>query len=326
MKKKTLAIDVSKDKLDFCAIQDLKEGVLERGVIGNDEKSISKWLDSIDLDNTVVAMEHTGHYSAMLAWLLSERNACFHMINPLELKRSMGMQRGKSDAIDAYRIAAYTIRNSDKIEPFKLPAEKLRKLKALMSARKRYVKISVQLKNSLKANQILNKTIDVKDIIQEEKKHIRAIEKSKKQLEKQMIDIIKSSDDLHKTYKRITKVIGVGPITATMCIIETDNFSKFPNGRKFGCHCGVAPFPRQSGSSVKGKSKTHPFKKKSMRAILFKAARCAKRHDPQLRAYYDRKIKEGKNEYSVLNAVAFKLILRIFAVAGREEPFVKLAA
>lgn len=326
MKKKTLGIDVSKDKLDFCTLQDLKKGVLNRGVIGNDQKSISKWLDSIDLENSVVAMEHTGHYSAMLAWLLSERNAYFYMINPLELKRSMGMQRGKSDAVDAYRIASYTLRNSDRLEPFKLPTEKLRKLKALMSARKRYVKISVQLKNSLKANLILNKTVDIKDIIREERKHIRAIEKSKKQLEKQMIDIIKSTEDLKKTYEKITKVIGVGPITAMMCIIETDNFSKFPDGRKFSCHCGVAPFPRQSGSSVKGKSKTHPFKKKSMKAILFKAARVAKRYDPQLKSYYDRKMKEGKNKYSVLNAVAFKLILRIFAVAQREEPFVKLAA
>lgn len=326
MKKKTVGVDVSKDKLDFCSLQDLKQGVLERGVTGNDQKSISKWLDSIDLENTAVAMEHTGHYSAMLAWLLSERNACFYMINPLELKRSMGMQRGKSDAVDAYRIASYTIRNYDRLDPFKLPTEKLRKLKALMSARKRYVKISTQLKNAHKANLILNKTIDIKDIIREEKKHIRAIEKSKKQLERQMIDIIKSTEDLKKTYKKITKVIGVGPITAMMCIIETDNFLKFPNGRKFSCHCGLAPFSHQSGSSVKGKSKTHPFKKKSMKAILFKAARVAKRHDPQLKAYYDRKIEKGKNKYSVLNAVAFKLVLRIFAVAKREEPFVKLAA
>ena len=77
-----------------------------------------------------------------------------------------------------------------------------------------------------------------------------------------MIDIIKSTEDLKKTYKKITKVIGVGPITAMMCIIETDNFLKFPDGRKFSCHCGLAPFSNQSGSSVKGKSKTHPFKKK----------------------------------------------------------------
>ncbi|NBB89086.1 MAG: transposase [Bacteroidetes bacterium] len=202
MKKKTLGIDVSKDKLDFCTLQDLKQGVLERGVTANDQKSISKWLDSIDLENTVIAMEHTGHYSAMLAWLLSERNAFFYMINPLELKRSMGMQRGKSDAVDAYRIASYTIRNYDRLEPFKLPTEKLRKLKALMCARRRYVKIATQLKNANKANLILNKTIDIKDIIRQEKKHIRSIEKSKKQLERQMIDIIKSTEDLKKPIKK----------------------------------------------------------------------------------------------------------------------------
>jgi hypothetical protein len=42
--------------------------------------------------------------------------------------------------------------------------------------------------------------------------------------------------------------------------------------------------------------------------------------------YYNKKIKEGKHKLSVINAVANKLVLRIFAVAKRDEPFVKLAA
>ena len=65
---------------------------------------------------------------------------------------------------------------------------------------------------------------------------------------------------------------------------------------------------------------------KTLKAILTKGAISAVQHDPQLKAYYNRKTKEGKHHMSVINAVANKLVLRIFAVAKREEPFVKLAA
>jgi transposase len=326
MKKFTVGIDVSKDKLDFCILQNQDHSVLKRGVIDNHKKAISRWLNKLDPDQHAVAMEHTGHYGAMLAWLLSEKQMCFYMINPLELKNSMGIQRGKTDEVDAYRIAVYAITHNHRLKAYDLPTETLRKIKALVTARERFVKIVVQLKNSSKGNEILNKTIDVKELIQEEKKQIRSITKSIKGIERQIMSLISSSKELKESFKKITRVIGVGPITAAKCIAETDNFLKFSNARKFSCYCGLAPFPYQSGSSVRGKSKTHFLRNKPLKSTLFKAASSAIQHDPQLKAYYHRKLKEGKHKLSSLNAVANKIVLRIFAVVKRDEPFVKLAA
>ncbi|MGV0919306.1 IS110 family transposase [Empedobacter falsenii] len=65
----------------------------------------------------------------------------FALINPLEIKNSIGMIRGKNDAIDAYRIAYYALMNHSKINPYVLPIENLQKLKALMGIRDGYVKI-----------------------------------------------------------------------------------------------------------------------------------------------------------------------------------------
>jgi transposase len=319
-------IDISKDTFDFCVLKAEDYSIVERGVVENNKKSISKWLKKADIQNTVFSMEHTGHYGALLTWILSEGNADFYLINPLELKKSMGILRGKTDAIDAYRIASYTITNKHKLSPYCMPAETLRKLKILMSARERFVKISVQLKNSLKANIIVNETINVKDLIREEKKQIKSIVKAIKGFESQMLDIINSNQELKTNYMKMNKVIGVGPITAIQCITETDNFIKFSNARKFSCHCGLAPFAYQSGSSVKGKTKTHYLRNRSLKSILFKAAGSAIQHDPQLKKYYKRKVQEGKHKLTVLNAVANKLVLRIFAVVNRDEPFVKLSA
>lgn len=327
MKKLFVGIDISKDTLDFCIIRAGDRSVVDRGGIENKSNSINQWLKKLNKDDQIAfAMEHTGHYGAKLAQLLSERQMVFYMINPLEIKRSLGVQRGKTDAVDAYRIASYSINNYHSLVPYVLPAEKLRKLKALMTARERYVKILVKIKNSLKANEILGKTIDLKDLIRIEKKQIKSVDATIELLEGQMQEIINSSKELKRNYKKVTAVIGVGPITAIKCIIETDNFLKFDNARKFSCHCGLAPFPYQSGSSVKGKTKTHHLRVKSLKAILFKAAGSAVQHDPQLKRYHQRKLAEGKKNLTVINAVANKIVLRIFAVVNRDEPFVKLTA
>lgn len=326
MKNQVIGIDVSKDTLDYCTLKADTVDVVEKDVIHNEKTAIDEWLKSFDSSKVTFALEHTGHYGAALVKCLSENGFMFYLINPLDLKRSLGIQRGKTDAKDAYRIAEYAIVNRHKLKFYQLPGEYLNRLKALLAARERYVKISVQIQNSLKANEILNESIDVKMLIQEEKKQHKSIKKSIKNIEVEMQKIIQQNKGIKSTYQKITKVIGVGPVIAIKCIVETENFTKFDNARKFSCHCGLAPFPYQSGTSIKGKTKTHFLRDRSLKAILLKGAITAIQHDPQLKAYYNRKMNEGKHHMCVKNAVANKLALRIFAVAKRDEPFVKLVA
>lgn len=321
-----IGIDISKDTLDYCVINTLNHQKNQSGCIKNNKSAISSWLRKINLNSVEFSLEHTGHYGVLLTFLLNDNQASFYMVNPLDLKRSLGMQRGKTDTLDAYRIASYTITNKHRLKPYCLPSVELSKIKALITARERYVKILVQLKNSLKANLILNKTIDVKTILSQERKQIKAIEKSIKVFETKMQEIVNNVNELKTSYEKITKVIGIGPITAIKCITETENFTKFTNPRKFACHCGLAPFPYQSGTSIKGKTKTHYFRDKTLKAILFKASTSAIQHDPQLKKYYQRKVNDGKHKLTVINAVANKLVLRIFAVVKRDEPFVKFVA
>jgi transposase len=184
----------------------------------------------------------------------------------------------------------------------------------------------VQLKNAIKANKVANKSMNIVDEVKEDQETLAYFKVKLKRIEKKMLDIVKSTKELKINYDKITKVIGVGPVIGISCIIETRNFTRFYNPRKFGCHCGLAPFPYSSGSSVRGKTRTSNLCNKTLKGFLFKGAWTAIQHDPQLKTYYNRKILEGKNKFGVANAVAFKLVLRIFAVVKRDEPFVKLVA
>ena len=55
-------------------------------------------------------------------------------------------------------------------------------------------------------------------------------------------------------------------------------------------------------------------------------ALAAVRHDPELKAYYERKAEEGKNKMLVLNNVRNKLVLRVCAVVKRQRPYQKNVA
>lgn len=329
MKNLFIGIDISKDVFDCCLI-DQDHVIIQKNIqFFNSKKGLKEfytYLDDFKDFSIWVCMEHTGHYGALLAFSFTENHIRFSMINPLEMKHSSGISRGKTDAVDAYRIASYALINMHRIKPYILPGKELQKLKALVSIRNRYTKINVQLKNGLKALEILSETVDLKLQIRQSKALINGQEKAIIKIDQQMLETIASSDQLKNTYKKISQVIGVGPLTAVKCIVETDNFVSFTEGRKFSCHCGLAPFRYQSGSSIKGKTRTSPLSNKELKSILFKAATSAIQHDPQIKNYYNRKLEEGKHKLSVLNAVANKIVLRIFAVIKRDEPFVKFSA
>lgn len=326
MEKIFIGIDVSKDVFDFCLINQEHRVISSKNVLQNTVEGISAFFEYLKeyVNNPIwICMEHTGRYGALLCSEFSKRKITFSLLNPLEIKYSIGLTRGKNDAIDAYRIASYAVTNKHKLKPFTLPTEDLQRLKAIMSVRDSLVKIVVQLKNNLKSLELLELIISIKEQIKEIKLLIKRHEKAIQKTEIKMMEIINCNESLRKSYSKISTVIGVGPITAIKCISETENFTKFNSGRSFCCHCGLAPFEYRSGSSIRGKTRTSKICDKNLKAVLFKAASSAIQHDPQLKAYFNRKINEGKHKLSTLNAVANKLVLRIFAVAYRNEPFVK---
>jgi len=65
---------------------------------------------------------------------------------------------------------------------------------------------------------------------------------------------------------------------------------------------------------------------KKLKTYLHLAALTAVTCDPELKAYYDRKVLEGKSKMSVLNAVRFKLLARVVAVVNKNKIYVIKAA
>ncbi len=131
---------------------------------------------------------------------------------------------------------------------------------------------------------------------------------------------------MQKQYEAITSVPGVGMVTALQLMVHTHHFKRFASAKKLACYAGVAPFPHQSGSSVRGRDKVHPMANKTLKTALHMCALSVIRFKGELRAYFDRKVKEGKNKMSILNAIRNKILQRIFACVRDGKLFVAKAA
>jgi len=116
-------------------------------------------------------------------------------------------------------------------------------------------------------------------------------------------------------------VNGIGTVTATALLVYTKGFTAFDSAKQMACYCGVVPFNKTSGSSVRYKPSVSPFANMKLKKLLHLCAMSAIQNDAELKLYYQRKILEGKNKMSVINAVRNKLVHRVFAVLRDERMF-----
>src|SRR5690606_34602464 len=126
------------------------------------------------------------------------------------------------------------------------------------------------------------------------------------EVERRIKELIAQDDRLNKLYGQVTSVKGVGMIVAINTLVVTNEFNAITDPKKMACHCGVAPFKKESGKSVKGRAKVSHQANKPMKTLLNLAARSAVSSKGELREYYLRKVAEGKNKMLVLNAVRNK--------------------
>lgn len=328
MKRFFVGIDISKNWLDY-AVCDENSELLQSGVrVDNSAQGIDELIrmcQKITEENELwFCVEHTGHHGLLLAEKLEKANLPYSAVPALEIKHSIGMTRGKTDNVDAERIARYAATHKNKLVCSKLPEEQLFRLKSYLSYRNYLVKVSQQHQNNRKSQLVINKTFDVSGIISDLEAKIKEVKNDIKKLDKLIEEILTSDPQIETNYKKITTVRGIGLIIAAYIIVHTKNFMLFENPRKFNCYAGLAPFPYSSGSSIRGKTKTSSLRNRNLKKLLFNGAHTAALYDSELKAYYKRKKAEGKAHLSVINAIACKLVYRVFAVVNRDEPFVNL--
>jgi transposase len=307
-----VGIDVSKDTLEVALGEDARTHTL--GNDGAGLKSLLALLDAVRERVAVVLMEATGGLERQAAATLCAHGFAVMVVNPRQahdFAKAMGYL-SKTDSIDAKALShfACTLHNSSKRERFlyKLPSVQQQLLLALMTRRSQLVGMRVAEGNRLSLAHA------------SQHKSIRAVLK--------LLDaqIGRIDDDaghmLQEHFKDKLRLLqglkGVGPGTQAMLMAGLPELGRL-SGRQIGKLVGVAPLNADSGK-FKGKRTTWGGRA-NVRSALYMAALSASRHDPTIKAFYERLLAAGKPKKVALTACMHKLLTIINAVIRSGVPW-----
>ena len=282
-----------------------------------------KTLPDWDPKQAIFCMEHTGIYNAHLLDFLHKLRFSIWLESSLQIKKAGGLQRGKTDSIDAQRIAEYAFRFRDQLRLWEPPRQVVQKLALLSAARQRLISVYNQLAGPLAEQQGFIDPALQKQLGKSCQASLTAIEKDRKAVDKAIDALIEADPRLSQLFELVMSVPGIGTATATEIVIATNEMKAITDPKKMACHAGVAPFSYQSGSSVRGRPGVSQHARKRLKSLFHLGAMAAIRAKGELQDYYQRKVKEGKNKMLVLNAVRNKLIHRVYAVVARGQKYDK---
>lgn len=333
MKKIVVGIDISKEKIDAGAIcvGNLQESPvrLDHQVFGNRPAGFRRMLawarhlmPDITLNDVLFCCETTGGYDRILCDYIYAKGLQIWREGALQIKRSMGVRKGKDDRADSFMIAEYAMRNMDKAVVYVSPDSTIRELKALFLYRHRLVQEKAEKRvRATHLAETAPRSKSMSFILRDAQKGIRALEKSIKECEERIIELTKSDGELMRNYKHIVSIKGVSIVNTTALIAYSNNFQSITTANKMASYYGIAPFRERSGTSVDRKACVRYYSCSLLRATITQAAECTVKEGGIFRKYYMRLKATGKPYGVILNNIKNKLLHLVFSLVRNDADF-----
>jgi transposase len=303
----TVGIDVSKDRLDVAVRPSGEAFAVERNGAG-----LERLAERLrEFSPHLVALEATGGFETIAAAALAAAALPVVIVNPAQIRafaKAIG-QRAKTDPIDAAVIAHFA--EATKPEPRALPDAATRLLGDLVARRRQIVEM-------IGAERQRERRLTTPHLRKSIARLVKALEKELISVDAEIDDSVRGSPAWREKEDLLASVPGVGPTIARTLIAELPELGQL--GRKqIAALAGLAPFTRQSGQwrgrSFIGGGRT------AVRTVLFMGAMVAKRHNPVLKAFFDRLVAAGKPKMVALIAVARKLLTILNAILRDNQPW-----
>jgi transposase len=268
--------------------------------IANAPQALSGFAASLE-PTCFVICEATGGYERDLLTALIAANVPAHRADARRVKafiRSFGTL-GKTDAIDAAALARYGRDRWAELAPWQARQPERERLQALVLARRDLVKDRLAYANRRAAPAAGPAHPYLDAIVESFDAQIKAIDAD--------IDaLIAGCEPIASAVQTLLAIKGVGQKTAAALIALMPELGALPR-RQAAALAGLAPHPRQSGE-------TDAYRRTrggrpEIKRVLFMAALSARKHNPTLKAFYERLVQAGKKPLVAITAIMRKLVV-----------------
>lgn len=302
-----VGIDVS--KADFHACLLLGEKSAKKSFPNNPRgyHQLQAWLRKRECAAVHVCMEATGAYWLGLAQAMYEGGARVSVINPSRtaLFARSQLRRTKTDAVDAQMIAQFC--QTQRPGAWVPPAPEVLELRALLAYREQLVADQIrftQLTRDLRIGAKLKKL---------HTQHAKTTAEMISEIERQIRAVIKAHRPLQTAVDALVQVQGIGLVTAANLVAKLPA-QRLRDGKAAAAYAGLTPRERQSGTSVRGKTRICKTGNASLRRDLYMPAVAAMRFNPILNAFAQRLRDKGKPPKVIIAAVMRKLVVLAFSI------------
>ncbi len=293
-----LGIDISKDSFDVVSHEHPTAG----RTFSNDAAGHQSFLETYCgiFPETLVVLEATGGYeTALIAFLLAHK-ASVHRASPLTAShytRSLRLH-AKTDRLDALALARYAAERHAELRLYQPSSAQQDRLQVLVARRSDLVAMRTAEINRLQHPRYREVRGFVETLL-------RAITEQIKTIETEIDTLITQTASLKAKVTVMTGVKGVGAQTAHTLLSHLPELGNLTR-RQVASLAGCAPHPKDSGA-YRGYRATRGGRTHVKRA-LFMAAMAARRFNPNLRAFYERLIENGKKPIVAITAIMRKII------------------
>lgn len=257
-------------------------------------------------------MEATGVYHESLAYYLTEKGFEVSIVLPNKISnyfRTLDVKtvtdKTASEAITMFGLER-------KLDNWQPPKDLYKKLRQLTRERSQLIEERTAIKNQLHAEQAEAKPN--KKTISRTKKRIELLNKQEKEIKAEIEELIKEDEEMKHLLVILCSLPGVGLLTAVTVLAETNGFDLIRNERQLSSYAGFDVKEKQSGTSIKGKSRISKKGNKYLRKAMHFPALTAIRHDERFKAVFARIVCKHGIKMKAAVAVQRKLLEMIYTL------------
>lgn len=327
--RQVAGIDVAQKELVVslgCKNEDHSDEIYAYKVFPNSAKGfveLVNWVKKMSNPGSQIqfVMEATGVYHERFAFFLNDNNHQVSVVLPnliSNFSRTLDVKT-VNDKTSSAAIAKFGL--SRILDQWKRPDPVYKKLKQLSRELDQIITERTVIKNQLHAEAA--EAEPNKSSLKRSEKHIAFLNKFHAEIKAEITILIKSDDTVKQSVSLISTIPGIGKLTAAIVLAETNGFEMIRNKSQLISYAGLDVVEKQSGTSIKGKTRISKRGNRYLRKALHMPSLSGVRYNEKHKAIFVRLVSKHGIKMKALVAVQKKMLELMYTLHKTQKAYDK---